>query len=107
MTKPTDDSYSVSVLTLETFVETHLPEGLNFIKYYAEGWYVKILMSGRKALRKFRPKIAVTTYHNCEDYRLISIFLTSLGYDCRGKGLLYFPFHGEYRTLMLHARARG
>ena len=56
-------------------------------------------MSGRETIKKYQPKIAVTTYHNAADYRTISNYLESLGYICSGKGLL---FTGDIRTLMLH-----
>lgn len=101
--QPSELSYPVRIMTLDEFVRKYLPNGLSYIKCDAEGWDAKILMSGRESLLKYRPKIAVTTYHHAGDYRTIASFLTSLDYKCDGKGLLYFPHQGEYRTLMLHA----
>jgi len=100
-------SYPVPMLTLDDFVGQYLPGGLTYIKCDAEGWDSYILRSGREAIIRYKPKIAITTYHNSEDYRIIAGFLSPLGYTCRGKGLLYFPHQGEYRTLMLHASHRS
>jgi FkbM family methyltransferase len=92
-------SYPVRTMTLDEFARNHLPRGLTYIKCDAEGWDARILMSGRETIKKYQPKIAVTTYHNAADYRIISNYLESLGYICSGKGLL---FTGDIRTLMLH-----
>lgn len=96
-----NDTYPIGVVTLDQFVALHMPEGLDYIKCDAEGWDPKILKSGHGALTKFRPKIAVTTYHNRDDYAEIEAFLTPLGYKCSGKGLLYSD--GALRTMVLHA----
>jgi FkbM family methyltransferase len=93
-------SYPVPMMTLDDFAQAYLPRGLTYIKCDAEGWDAQILMSGCKTIKRYQPKIAVTTYHNAGDYRKISNYLESLGYICLGKGLL---FTGDLRTLMLHA----
>jgi FkbM family methyltransferase len=98
--QPEGDSYPVPMTTLDECIEA-LPEGVTYIKCDAEGMDASILKSGKKALAKYKPKIAVTTYHRSGDYREIEDFLTPLGYRCHGKGLLYST--GEFRTLMLHA----
>ena len=62
-------------------------------------------MSGRETIKKYRPKIAVTTYHNATDYSVIATFLESLNYRCYGKGLL---FSGDaFRTVMLHGVSKA
>ena len=104
--RPSDLSYPVRVMTLDDFVRHYLPGGLTYIKCDAEGWDAKFLRRAGETIARYKPKIAVTTYHNAEDYRTIANFLTPLGYDCHGKGLLYFPHQGEYRTLMLQPWAK-
>jgi FkbM family methyltransferase len=104
--RATDLSYPVPVLTLDKFVAKYLPHGVTFIKCDAEGSDARIIMSGRKTLLKYKPKIAITTYHNSHDYQIMERFLLDLGFACKGKGLLYSA--GEFRTLMLHgAFAKG
>ncbi len=94
-------TYPVETVTLDEFASRHLPQGVTYIKCDAEGWDYKILKSGSILLKKYRPKISVTTYHNQTDYRDISDFLFGLDYNCSAKGLLYSG--GALRTLMLHA----
>jgi FkbM family methyltransferase len=100
----TTDTYPVEMLTLDEFALRHLQKGVTYIKCDAEGWDCKILKGGCELLKKYRPKISVTTYHNRADYREISEFLHGLNYSCSGKGLLYSG--GALRTLMLHAVPR-
>ena len=87
-------------MTLDAFVSNNLPRGLTYIKCDAEGADARILMSGCQTIKKYKPKIAVTTYHNVADYGTISKFLKSLGYQCSGKGLLLSG--NAFRTVMLH-----
>jgi FkbM family methyltransferase len=94
-------TYPVEAVTLDEFAARHLPQGVTYIKCDAEGWDCKILKSGSALLKKYRPKISVTTYHNQTDYRDIADFLFGLDYYCSAKGLLYTG--GTLRTLMLHA----
>jgi FkbM family methyltransferase len=98
--QPAKSSYPVRTMTLDAFARTNLPRGLTYIKCDAEGSDARILMSGRETIKKYKPKIAVTTYHNVADYGTISNFLISLGYRCSGKGLLLSG--NAFRTVMLH-----
>jgi FkbM family methyltransferase len=100
----TVDTYPVEMLTLDEFALRHLQKGVTYIKCDAEGWDYKILKAGSALLKKYRPKISVTTYHNRTDYRDISELLHGLNYSCSGKGLLYSG--DALRTLMLHAVPR-
>jgi FkbM family methyltransferase len=98
--RPMATAYPVPILTLDEFGEKYLPRGVSYIKCDAEGSDAKIIMSGREFLLKYKPKIAITTYHNSADYPMIEEFLLGLGYKCKGKGFFYSG--GEFRTLMLH-----
>ena len=102
ISQPEGDSYPVPMTTLDECIGS-LPEGVTFIKCDAEGMDASILKSGPNALARYRPKIAVTTYHRSGDYEEIENFLKPMGYRCHRKGLLYCA--GEFRTLMLHAAA--
>ena len=44
-----------------------------------EGVDIGILKSGKKALEKFHPKLAITTYHSAADFEDLFTFLKSLG----------------------------
>lgn len=99
---PEPESYRVDVMTLDGLIERFLPEGCDFIKCDAEGWDPAIMGSGRNSLQRFKPKIAVTTYHQDGDFTKISGLLSPMGYEIKGKGLLFSQDH--FRPLMLHAR---
>jgi FkbM family methyltransferase len=93
--------YEVPIMSLDRLVEEQRLPRLNFIKCDAEGMDAEILRSGRRVLSRFRPKIAVTTYHNREDFEVIRGYLLELGYRVKGKGFLRSG--NELRVTMLHA----
>jgi FkbM family methyltransferase len=94
-------AYPVEVTTLDALVASLKVDRVDFIKCDAEGADVDILRSGEETLRRFRPKIAVTTYHAEEHYYLLTDYLSGVGYRTRGKGYIYV--HGKYRPVMIHA----
>ena len=96
-----EGAYSVEMLTLDELVERLALERLDFIKCDAEGSDVEILKSGERSLRRFRPRIAVTTYHGDNDYSDLHKYLRGLGYRVRGKGFLRCG--RKLRVNMLHA----
>lgn len=98
---PEPESYPVPVSTLDAMVEALQLKKVDYIKCDAEGADNGILRSGRKTLEKYRPKLAITTYHNTGDYSELFSFLKGIGYDLSGKGLLYCA--KEFRVMMLHA----
>jgi len=98
---PSPHSYQLPVLTLDQLVLDHGLRKVDFIKCDAEGQDVSIIKSGIETLKRFRPKIAVTTYHNDNDFSDLFEFLSGLGYSISGKGFLYSG--GKLRGLMLHA----
>jgi FkbM family methyltransferase len=99
--KPTADSYPVEVLTLDQLVDSLGLKKLDFIKCDAEGADVDIIKSGAETLQRFRPKLALCTYHRDNDYYELHHFLREFGYRIRGKGFLHAPT--KFRVVMLHA----
>jgi FkbM family methyltransferase len=49
-----------------------------FIKADLEGAELEMLRGAEQSLRRYRPKLAITTYHRSEDFRKISTFLQNL-----------------------------
>ncbi|MDQ6764825.1 MAG: FkbM family methyltransferase [Verrucomicrobiota bacterium] len=98
--EPRPNSYKVSVRTLDDLAAdlTVVP---TFIKCDAEGADFDILKGARNFLRTHRPKVAVTVYHNRNDFADIGKYLRSLGYEVEGKGLMYVA--GAFRAVMIHA----
>lgn len=98
--EPIDGGYEVPVTTLDELVET-LEEKPTFIKCDAEGAAPLIFAGGENYLKKFRPKLAIASYHTHTEYRELYGFLKGLGYNLSGKG--FFFTQGELRVQMLHA----
>ncbi len=72
-----------------------------FIKCDAEGAEPAIFSGGKNFLRRSRPRLAITTYHNDSDYAALHDLLTSVGYNVMGKGFL---LSGRVlRVQMIHA----
>lgn len=99
---PEPGAYQVPVKTIDEIVETleHKP---TFIKCDAEGAEPSIFAGGKSFLKQYRPKLAITTYHNDGDYAAMRSLLTELNYNVEGKGLLYSPGQGTLRVQMIHA----
>ncbi len=94
-------SYPVPVRTLDDLI-AELAEKPTFIKCDAEGAEYAIFSGGQNFLRAFRPRLAITTYHNDRDYAEVHRLLKSLGYSVEGKGFLYTGL-GVVRGQMIHA----
>jgi FkbM family methyltransferase len=99
---PEPGAYEVPVKTLDEIVEAleHKP---TFIKCDAEGAEPAIFNGGKRFLSRYRPKLAITTYHNDGDFAQMHSLLTSLNYNVEGKGLFYSPGLGTLRIQMIHA----
>jgi FkbM family methyltransferase len=95
------ESYPVDVLKLDDLVVSLGLSRLDFIKCDAEGADVDILKSGQKTLAKFRPKLAICTYHRDNDFTELYRFLSEFEYRIQGKGFLHAP--NKFRIVMLHA----
>lgn len=98
----TPGAYELPVMTLDQIAD-QTDEKPTFIKCDAEGAEPDIFSGGQRFLRKFRPKLAITTYHNDDDYAAMYSLLTSIGYRVAGKGLFFSPANGRLRVQMIHA----
>jgi FkbM family methyltransferase len=98
--EPVPNAYELPVRTIDEIVET-MEEKPTFIKCDAEGSEMEIFSGGKHFLQQFHPKLAVTTYHNDEDYAGMHKLLKAFGYRVMGKGFLYSQ--GSLRVMMIHA----
>jgi len=75
---------------------------LDYLKIDAEGSDLAVLVGARDTLRRWRPAIAVTTYHEPEHCEQMVDFLRSLdvGYVFHAKGVV--SFGRSARPVMLH-----
>jgi hypothetical protein len=74
---------TTSSISVDDFVERNHTEKVDFIKMYTEGAEMLVLKGARKAIRKFRPKFAIATYHSLDNFDHIPYWISQLeeGYD--------------------------
>ena len=90
----------VTVTTLDKlFYEKEIP--ITYIKIDLEGHDYKAIKGAEELIRKNKPKIAITTYHNPEHEQQIRIYLKSIvpEYNILSKGI--YQNNGSF--VMLHA----
>lgn len=97
----TANTYPVRLTTLDAMVDKLKLDRVDFIKCDAEGYDLDVLRGAMKTVTKFRPKLALCTYHKHDHFAEMNKLLGGLGYTIRGKGL--FNTAGELNVLMLHA----
>jgi FkbM family methyltransferase len=93
-------AYPVPMITLDQLVEELEPKP-TFIKCDAEGAAHMIFRGGREFLARYKPKLAIATYHTDREYEQLYDLLKSIGYNVQGKGFLLSG--DKFRVMMLHA----
>jgi len=58
---------SINVLTIDSFVEDRAISRVDFIKIDTEGYEARILNGARKTIKRDKPIIAMSAYHNLND----------------------------------------
>jgi len=90
-----------SKTVLATSIDLALPEvAFTFIKLDVEGCELEVLEGAEKCIRSFRPKLAVSVYHNSKDILHISKYLLSLIPDYR---LYIRHYHTDHIETILYA----
>jgi len=92
------DARKVTTLKIDDLVGNGDLEKVDFIKMDIEGAEMEALKGAENVLRKFRPKLAVTVYHDFRDFWTIPQFLDSLGLGYRFY-LRHFKIHAEETVL--------
>lgn len=91
--------YRVAIETLDgLFLDNDPP--VSYLKADVEGFELSLLRGAAELLRRQRPKVAVTVYHEANDYREMMAFLRSVqpAYRFRVKGIT-----ATGKPVMLHA----
>ncbi len=75
--------FHVTTLSLDDFVRDTGITRVDFIKMDVEGAELKALIGAEKTIRRFKPKLAISVYHNPDDFVDISNYLDGLkvGYE--------------------------
>jgi FkbM family methyltransferase len=94
---------TVRCTTLDEWAGQSGIERLDYLKIDAEGSDLAVLQGARQCLQRWRPAIAVTTYHRAEHCNEMIEYLSSLalGYRFKAKGVIVFD--SVARPVMLHA----
>jgi len=101
----TGDAPSVAITTLDRLMDVRAFTHIDFIKMDLEGAELQAVQGGLALLRRFHPRLAITTYHRAFDYAALRSLLIGAGYHkihptgiaCGDEGPVAF------RPVMLHA----
>jgi FkbM family methyltransferase len=91
---------SVKIETIDNlFYERKIPA--DYIKADLEGYDLKAIIGAKKTIQKYKPRIAITTYHHSEHAKLIGAYIKEIepGYDIKVKGI----YQETGSPVMLHA----
>ena len=96
----TNGNQKVEVKTVDQII-LEKNRRLTYLKADLEGYERKMIHGAKNSLIKYRPRIAITTYHNKDDHKYLADFLQSLnlGYNIKFKGVE--ERYGQ--PVMLHA----
>lgn len=93
------DTGGIEVTTIDAlFHEKNIP--VSFIKADVEGHEMALLKGARETIKRNFPKIAITCYHDGNDWEEMSEFVRSIHpeYEARIKGI----YHVNKKPIMLH-----
>jgi hypothetical protein len=101
----TDDPHAQKVQTFkidDLINRGDLPR-IDFIKMDIEGAELEALRGTESVLRQFRPKLAITVYHDFKDFWTIPQYLDSLGLGYQFY-LRHFTIHSEETVMFAKCR---
>ncbi|HED15617.1 MAG TPA: FkbM family methyltransferase [Gammaproteobacteria bacterium] len=88
----------VNTYTVDDLCSDKGLRALNFIKMDIEGAELEALIGAENTIRKFKPKLAISVYHNIQDFWEIPQWIDSLGLGYRFY-LRHFTIHAEETVL--------
>jgi FkbM family methyltransferase len=96
------DLVTVKTTTIDTLVRDLGLSKVDYIKGDLESCELEVLQGGAQIIRDHKPKIALTTYHQGNNWREMRDFVLSLvpGYKWRVKGLSYLDRYPK--PVMIH-----
>ena len=69
---------NVQTITIDDFINNNQVSKVNFIKMDIEGAELSALIGATKTIQKHKPKLAISLYHNIEDFYTIPKFIDDL-----------------------------
>lgn len=98
-TEPSDpNSTVVETLCIDDLVAQMQLEKVNFIKMDIEGVELEALKGAQDTIMKYKPKLAISVYHNLIDYWTIPQWIDSLGLGYQFS-MRHFTIHAEETIL--------
>ncbi len=73
-----DFTNKVNTLTIDNFVKLYNVSEVDFIKMDIEGAELNAISGAKETLKPYKPKLAISLYHNLNDFFRIPRFLMSL-----------------------------
>ncbi len=95
------DAIRVETLAIDDSVSNEKLERVDFIKMDIVGAELEALRGAEKAIRRFRPKLAIVVYHKLNDFWEIPQYINSLGLGYRF-ALRHFTIHAEETVLFAY-----
>lgn len=92
----------VSTISLDDFVGEQGIERVDFIKMDIEGAEMMALQGAERTLRRWKPRLAISVYHNYDDIIRIPLYLENLGLGYEFF-LDHFTIHSEETVLFATA----
>lgn len=92
------NAHTIQTLAIDDLVGRGDFPRIDFIKMDIEGAELEALKGSEKVLRQFKPKLAITVYHNFKDFWEIPQYLDSLGLGYSFY-LRHFTIHAEETVL--------
>ena len=93
-----DGEISFRTESIDRLVEAGKITKVDFIKMDIEGAELRALKGAEQAIRRFRPKLAITVYHSLQDFWEIPKYIDSLGLGYQFS-LRHFTIHAEETVL--------
>jgi FkbM family methyltransferase len=97
------ESSTIALVALDDFVEQERLPSVDFVKLDVEGVELEVLRGAERTLRRWRPKLAISVYHQDQDLITIPRFLHDLGLGYRF-ALDHFTIHREETVLFADGR---
>lgn len=96
-------AYKIETLTIDDVVEQNNLEKLDFIKMDIEGAEFHALKGAEQSLRRFKPKLSISIYHQLQDFWQIPQWIDNLNLGYRFY-IRHFTIHKEETVLFAQVK---
>jgi FkbM family methyltransferase len=96
--KTSSDDHKIQTISIDNFVRKNNIKKIDFIKMDVEGAELKALKGAINTLKQFKPKLAISIYHNLDHFWSIPKFLLSLDLNYQFY-LGHYTIHNEETIL--------